>query len=93
MRDVIWGWVRRGITEGMMLPWWALVVRVLLHPLDFIFWRMSQTRGYQPHNDTWLISGVVYSDLMMHLLAKSQGEIYRVTRQGNTVTLEKVTNV
>ena len=58
MRNTIWNAVRSKVPEGMILPWWALTARAVLFPLDFLFWRMSQTRGYQWQNDTWLIDGV-----------------------------------
>lgn len=92
MRAAIWNWTRAQLPEGMILPWWALTVRAVLFPLDFMFWRMSRTRGYQWENDTWLIHGVRYSGMAMLMLAKAQGEIYRVTRTGETVTLELVPN-
>lgn len=73
-----------------MLPWWALLIRAALYPLDFLFWRMSLNRGYQWQTDTWKIGGVVYSADALQKLADAQGETYRVTRNGTTVTLERV---
>ena len=92
MRNMIWSAVRSKVPEGMILPWWALTVRAVLYPLDFLFWRMSQTRGYQWQNDSWLIEGVTYSGESMRRLAAAQGETYRVTRIGETVMLERVHN-
>lgn len=88
MRDMLWDAVRSKVPEGMILPWWALTARAVLYPLDFLFWRISQTRGYQWQDDTWLIEGVTYSATALRLLAKAQGETYRVTRTGETVTLD-----
>ncbi|MCE5342466.1 MAG: hypothetical protein LLF96_02605 [Eubacteriales bacterium] len=53
---------------------------------------MSKTHGYCWETDTWNIWGVTYSSNALHLLAKAQGETYRVTRTGETVTLERVQN-
>lgn len=92
MREAIWNWVRSGIPEGTILPWWALTVRAVLYPLDFLYWRMSKNRGYQYERDCWLIDGVTYSGEALRWLAKAQGETYRVTRTGETVTLERVSN-
>lgn len=72
------------------LTWWAISVRATLFPLDFFYWRMSKSRGYQTDTDTWLIEGVAYSGAALRWLAKAQGEIYRVTRTGETVTLESI---
>ncbi len=41
---MIWNWIRAKVPEGMILPWWALIVRAVLYPLDFISWLMSQTQ-------------------------------------------------
>jgi hypothetical protein len=62
----------------------------MLYPVDFLFWRLSKTRGYQPESDTWLIGGLRYSSRALDLLAQAQGETYRVTRSGDTVIFEKV---
>ena len=72
------------------MPWWALTVRAALFPIDFLYWRLSKYRGYQWESDTWLIYGVRYSAEALHWLARAQGETYRVTRTGETVTLERV---
>ena len=90
MRDMVWNAVRSKVPEGMILPWWALAVRAVMYPLDFFYWRMSKATGYQWQNDTWLIEGVTYSGAALRHLAQAQGETYRVTRSGETVTLERV---
>ncbi|MHB9021327.1 MAG: hypothetical protein ACYC3A_05830 [Halothiobacillus sp.] len=92
MREMIWNAVRSKVPEGMILPWWALAVRAALYPLDFFYWRMSRATGYQSQNDTWLINGVTFSGETLRWLAKAHGETYRVTRTGETVTLERVHN-
>lgn len=61
-------------------------------PDGVFYWRMSQQTGYQWQNDTWLIEGVTYSGAALRYLAAAQGETYRVTRTGETVTLERVHN-
>ena len=92
MRNKMWNVVRSKVPEGMILPWWALAVRAILYPLDFFYWRMGQTRGYQWQSDTWLIEGVTYSSTALRYLAQAQGETFRVARTGETVTLERVHN-
>jgi hypothetical protein len=76
----------------MLLTRWLLTARAILYPLDFFYWRMSLNRGYQIETDTWKIYGVRYSGSSLRWLAKAQGETYRVTRNGETVTLERVHN-
>ena len=92
MRDRFWNAVRSKVPEGMILPWWALIVRAVLYPVEFFYWRMSRTTGYQLENDTWRIHGVTYSAKALRWLAKAQGETYRISRTGETVTLERVHN-
>ena len=92
MRYQIWDWLRAKHPEGMMLPLWLLTARAVLFPLEFFYWRMNKAEGYQYESDTWLIAGVTYSGKALRLLAKAQGETYRVTRNGETVTLERVHN-
>lgn len=90
MRDTIWRRVRAHVPEGQILPWWALAARAVLYPIDFLFWGLSATRGYQPATDTWLINGVKYSGRSLFLLAHADGETFRVTRSGDTVIFERV---
>lgn len=90
MRETLWRRVRANVPDGQILPWWALAARAVLYPLDFLFWRLSKARGYQPESDTWLIGGIRYSSMALHLLAQAQGETYRVTRAGDTVIFERV---
>ena len=90
MRDMLWNVVRSKVTEGEILPWWARWVWATLYPVDFFYWRVGQTTGYQPDRDVWLIKGVTYSGSALRRLAKAQGETYRITRIGETVVLEQV---
>jgi hypothetical protein len=89
MRDILWDLVRSRHPEGMILPLWLLIVRAILYPLEFFYWRMNKTGGYQYESDTWLIAGVTYSGTALRMLAKAQGETYIITRTGDTVTLER----
>ena len=90
MREKLWRRVRANVPDGQILPWWALAARAMLYPVDFLFWRLSKTRGYQPESDTWLIGGLRYSSRALDLLAQAKGETYRVTRSGDTVVFERV---
>ena len=90
MRDKLWKLVTARHPEAMILPKWLLVIRAILYPLDFFFWKMSNSRGYQWQSNTWNIHGVKYTDEALRDLAKSQGETYRITRVGEYVTLERL---
>lgn len=92
MRGTLWNWLRAKHPEGMLLTRWLLTARAILYPLDFIYWRMSMSRGYQLETDTWKIYGVRYSASSLRWLAEAQGETFLVTRNGDTVTLERVHN-
>ena len=90
MRQRVWRWVRRRVPEGELLPLWLIVIRFLLYPIDTTYWKMSETKGYQVYTDTWLINGIRYSGVGLALLAESGGELYRVTRLGDVVSLHHV---
>ena len=91
MRFMIWGWFRSNHPEGAVLPFWLLVVRSLLYPLDFLRWRLGVNTGYQFESDVWVIYDVRYSTRALLMLAKAEGGVYRITRTGDTVSLERVT--
>jgi hypothetical protein len=90
MKQRFWYWLREclNVPEGIILPWWMQVIYALLFPLKFMHWRVEQKEGYQWRTDTWRIDGVQYSAAGLRGLAEAQGEIYRVTRSGETVTME-----
>lgn len=73
-----------------MLPQWVMALRFVLFPLDSLYWHLSKSRGYQPESDTWLIEGIRCSGKAMRMLSKAQGEAYRITRAGETLTLELI---
>ena len=83
MRSRLWEWLsRKTLTEGQILPWWAMTVRWALFPVDCFYWRFGSTRGYQWQTDTWLIDGVHYSSAALRQLSQAQGETFRITRTG-----------
>jgi len=82
--------VRSRVPEGSILPLWALTLRWLLFPLDSAYWALDRTRGYQMRDDVWLIEGLRYTGAAMRMLADANGEVYRVTRDGDTVSLRRV---
>lgn len=90
MRKVIWNWLREKTPEGAILPWWALAIRAALFPIDFFYLRMSRKSGYQWESDIWLIEGIRYSGVALRCLSQADGEIYRIRRTGDVVTMEKV---
>jgi hypothetical protein len=51
---------------------------------------MNEHRGYHWPSNTWTIYGVRYSDKALRMLADSDGEIYKIKRDGSVVTLERV---
>ncbi len=92
MRDAIWNWARRGVPEGRILSGWLLALRAALYPLEFLRWRISRSHGWQYESDTYIFDGVRFSSQAMRLLARGDGEVYRITRRGEVVTLERVHN-
>jgi len=62
----------------------------VLDAMNFVL--QAPISGYQRQNDTWHINGVIYSGDALRWLSKAQGEVYRVTRAGEIVTMERVHN-
>lgn len=90
MKNTIWKWLTRKHPEGAILPTKLLVLKAILFPLQFIAWKLGTTYGYSWEDDTWLIGGLRYSGAAMQMLADSQGEVYRIVRRGDVVTLTRV---
>lgn len=90
MRYRLWRWVKGDLREGSLLPRRLLVLRAILFPLDFFYWRMNKGCGYRAEDDTWNIHGVRYTEEALRTLANAHGEVYRVTRTGECVTFERI---
>lgn len=92
MRRALWNFVCSGLKEGVLLPWWALLVRAILFPLDFFYWRMSRCSGHQWETDTWIIGGARYPERSLRKIASSSGDAFLIVRKGDLVTFEKVSD-
>lgn len=90
VRDRLWRFAVRNHPEGMVLTKPLKFVRAILYPLDTFYWRMRKARGYQWESDTWIIYGVRYSSVSLMALAEARGGTYRITRNGECVTLERI---
>ncbi len=90
MRNYLWKLARSKYPEDMILPRWLLCIRTILFPLNSFYWCMSKTEGYQFESDTWLIAGIRYSAPALRALAEAQGETFKITRTGETLTAERV---
>ena len=73
-----------------MLPIWLQVIHAVLYPLDYLYWRLGEARGYQWESDTWVIEGVRYSGEALRALAAAQGEVYKITRTGDCITVARI---
>jgi hypothetical protein len=90
MRESIWEWLCRNIEPGTLLPWWGIAAKAALFPIEFLFWQMSKTRGYQFRENVWVIGGVKYSDQMLRALSRADEELFRATRIGDVVHLTHI---
>lgn len=90
MKQKLWRFLTKNIPEGSYLPKWAMITRFVLFPIDSFYWIHSKQCGYDFYTDTWRIGCVRYSAGSLETLAKSQGETYKITRQGDTVILKRV---
>ncbi len=90
MRNTIWVAAIKRHPAGAKLPRHLLALRFCLFPLDFLRWRLAEKIGYDPFSDTWAIHGIRYSGEALRHLANANGEIYRIRRDGDIVTLERM---
>ena len=52
MRELIWELAIKRHNEATVLSKPLLILRAILYPLDFFYWKMSDRRGYQWESDT-----------------------------------------
>ncbi|MCA9340430.1 MAG: hypothetical protein KDA17_05940 [Candidatus Saccharibacteria bacterium] len=90
MRNWIWKRATANYPEGQILNKPLIILRWILFPVDSLFWRMNEHRGYHWPSNTWTIFGVRYSDKALRMLADSGGETYKIKREGDCVILERV---
>ncbi|MBL4864908.1 MAG: hypothetical protein JKY67_00855 [Pseudomonadales bacterium] len=90
MRKEIWKIAVGKHPQGTIMPRRLLVLRAVLYPLKTFYWKMNQSNGYQVNIDIWIIDGVKYSGVMLRAMAEAQGETYKMTRNGEIITLERV---
>lgn len=75
-----------------MLSRWRAAIRIILFPIDTLYWRLSNTRGYQWYKDTWMIEGCEYTGALMRGFADMAvgKEIRIVRRVDGVVTFEEL---
>lgn len=92
MRESIWQFARRGVPLGQILPAWLLAVRAAIYPIEFLQWRLTRWHGWHYESDEYRLYGIRISQSVVRALAESDGEVYRITRHGEVVTLERLPN-
>lgn len=88
-----WNLLRKNVPEGSLLPGWLICIRAVLFPIDFIYYKINTSIGYQFQHDIWIIEGIKYSGEAMRALALSAGEVYRITNINGVVCLETLNEV
>jgi hypothetical protein len=75
--------ITRGVPPDQILPWWAVVVRSCLFPLDSI-----GCRFYNPLLDTYTIRGQEFSGAFFDTFAANgEAAVYRFTRSSRSSPL------
>lgn len=90
MRDKFWRFAVRNHPEGEILTWWLMTLRTILFPLDTFYWRYGSKNGYDLRRNEWNIHGIKYTDEALRALSKSQGEVFKITKVGESITLERI---
>lgn len=89
-RNDVWRWLVRDlakIEEGRILPIWALVVRAVLFPLDFLRWRLGVQCGYQFERDVFVVSGCILDGQVLRMMVEPNGRAWRVLSKSNGVVI------
>jgi hypothetical protein len=89
-RKKLWLFAVRNHPEGYILTKRLMFIKWVLFPIDSLFWYLSEYRGYQAVNDTWVINGVCFSGRGLMAISEAQGETYKITRNGSLLTFEKI---
>jgi len=90
MRELIWELAIKRHNEATVLSKPLLILRAILYPLDFFYWKMSDRRGYQWESDTWIIGGIKYTGATLRALSEAKGEVYKITAKNGCVNLERL---
>lgn len=80
----------RNHPEGEILPRWARIVRAFLFPIQAIYWTHWDKFGYDIYTDTYKLNGVRISLQGLYLLSRSDGQLFRATRTGDTITITHI---
>ena len=82
-----------GFGEGEKLPWYLIVIKCLLFPVDAICYKYSPIK-YDLFTDTLTIDGVRYSRTLFRAWALGGlplGQLFRIiSRENGVVTIEKI---
>jgi len=92
VRNKLWFWCVRNHDMGCILPWYLVLARAVLYPVDSFQWFVCTNSRYDIRTDTYIIGGVRFSYKALMALAHSDGEIFRVHRAGEwlTVTMTRI---
>ena len=77
-----------GPPEGCIIPWWLIACRLAIFPLNtaYILFR-NHFEPYDPWTNTWKIYGVQYSDAFFRHMAIADGDLLRVNRIDDQITI------
>jgi hypothetical protein len=83
------------IDKGSMLPWYLIILRFFLLPLETLYYMLDKKHGlYDMQSDTYTIEGMRYSGEYFRSLAKGGIEpnvVFRIIkRDDDCVTIEQL---
>ena len=89
--DLFYSVVSRYVSDGCVLPWWALGLRALLFPLEMLGYLLTRANHYDVMADIYVIHGVRYCGKVFRVFAAPDEKyLYRIVRNGDVVTIERV---
>lgn len=72
MRSWLWSLVYSRLDPGLHLPPWALAIRAVLYPIEYLCWRQNRIFGYDALNHSFVVGGWQFPIRALHMLTKAE---------------------
>ena len=86
-RNRLWFWCIRNHDMGCILPWYLVLARAVIYPVESFQWFVCTNSKYDIRTDTYQIGGVRFSYKFLMVLAQADGGLYQITRVNDNVVV------
>lgn len=92
IRDYIWDVLMSKHPEGCVIPDHLLIIKAFLFPIRFLRYILSVNHGYDFISDIWNIHGIKFTGDALRSIAKSQGDVFKVSSKYGCIIITKYIN-